>query len=139
MATKKKATKKQKKAAPKAAVPEATAPKKTPAKKVAPKKKAPVAAAVAAPDAAAKSSGQCGPPIKIESVNVKERKVLEKLNHGSEPQKISEIALCFKGKAQAVSWVRNSLRRPVRGGLVKQVDRGTYTLTAKGKKFIANA
>jgi len=88
------------------------------------------------------TSGQSGPSVKIEAVNTKEGKVLGALNHGSGQQKISEIAKgAFKGKvkSQANSWVRNSLRRLVRGGLVKQVSRGTYALTAKGKKFDASA
>lgn len=88
------------------------------------------------------ASGQSGPSVKIEAVNAKEGKVLSALNHGSGQQKISEIAKgAFKGKvkSQANSWVRNSLRRLVRGGLVKQVSRGTYALTAKGKKFDASA
>ena len=130
------------------AVPEETdegqddmATKKKTTKKVAKKKVTKKKVAVKAADAVETSSGQAGPPVKITKVNLKESKVIEQLNHGSEPQKISEIAKCFKGKskAQANSWVRNSLRRLVRGGLVKQVQRGTYTLTAKGKKFEASA
>jgi hypothetical protein len=115
--------------------------KKKTYKKVAKKKVAKKKVAVKAADAVETSSGQAGPPLQITKVNLKESKVIEQLNHGSEPQKISEIAKCFKGKskAQANSWVRNSLRRLVRGGLVKQVQRGTYTLTAKGKKFEASA
>jgi hypothetical protein len=106
-------------------------------KKTATKKK--VAKKAATP--AEVASGQSGPKVKITKVNAKEAKVLSQLNHGSDPLKISDIAKCFKGKtkAQANSWVRNSLRRLVRGGLVKQVSRGTYTLTAKGKKFEASA
>lgn len=114
----------------------ATKKKKT-TKKVAKKK----VAAKAAPAPSDAASGQSGPKVKITKVNAKEAKVIAQLNHDSDPQKITDIAKCFKGKvkSQANSWVRNSLRRLVRGGLVKQVSRGTYTLTAKGKKFEASA
>jgi len=123
-----------------------TTTKKTAAKKTAAKKaKKPAAAKVAkvetSDDAEVASSGQSGPAIKIVKINAKEAKVLEQLNHGSAPQTIEQIAVCFKGKSKAIanSWVRNSLRRPVRGGLVKNCARGTYGLTAKGKKFEAPA
>lgn len=117
--------------------------------KAAPKVKAPKAAKVAkaqaqAPVAGASgeapkkpSQGQKGSSLTLTKVNPNERQVLGKLNHGSGPQKITEIAKVFKnaGEAKANSWVRNSLRRLVRGGLVQQVGRGEYKLTAAGKKF----
>jgi hypothetical protein len=127
-----------------------TAAKKTTAKKAAAAKK-PAAKKPAAKKAAKKaasksngeqkdspSSGQSGPPVDLskKALNAKEAKVLAALCNGKSSQKIAELAAIFKGKAksQANSWVRNSLRRLVRGSFVEQVERGTYKATAKGKK-----
>ena len=139
------------KAAKKTTAKKAAAPKKAAAKKAAapkePKaKKAKAAKKSVPPKAAAKeapTTGQSGPPVDFgkKSLNQKETKVLSALNHGSGPRKISEIAEIWKsqGLDKANSWVRNSLRRLVRGGLVEQTERGTYRLTAKGKKHEASA
>lgn len=87
------------------------------------------------------SSGQSGPTVDLnkKKINPKEQKILAALNHGKGPQKIAELAAeAFGNKpsqAKANSWVRNSLRRLVRGGLVEQAARGTYKLTAKGKNY----
>lgn len=144
MSTKKAKAKKttEKKAAPK----KTAAPKKAAAKEPKPKKAKAAAAKKSVPPKAAKeapTTGQSGPPVDFgkKSLNQKETKVLSALNHGSGPRKISEIADIWKsqGLAKANSWVRNSLRRLVRGGLVEQTERGTYRLTAKGKKHEASA
>jgi hypothetical protein len=143
MSTKKAKAKKTtaKKAAPKkAAAKKAAAPKEPKAKKAkaAAKKSVPPKAAKDAP-----TTGQSGPPVDFskKSLNPKEAKVLGALNHGSGPRSIAEIAEIWKsqGLAKANSHVRNSLRRLVRGGLVEQVERGVYKLTAKGKKHEASA
>jgi DNA polymerase III gamma/tau subunit len=120
------------KAVAKPKTPKAAKPKKVKAAKVAKPKKA-----KAAGDAP--TTGQSGPPVDFskKNPNPKETRVLSALNHGSGPKTIGEIAdECWKslGKAKANSNVRNSMRRLVRGGLVEHCDRGTYKLTAKGKK-----
>lgn len=42
-------------------------------------------------------------------------------------------------KAQANSWARNALRRPLREGLVERVDLGVYRLTRKGRRQLEKA
>jgi Mn-dependent DtxR family transcriptional regulator len=52
------------------------------------------------------------------------------------PATIADIAKRFRradDDTQANSWVRNSVRKPVRLGLLKKTKRGTYALTSKGK------
>jgi len=108
-------------------------------KKVAKKKVAKKAAANGngAPKKAP-ASGQSGPSLdlKAKPLNLKEEKVLGALANGAGQLTLTELSALFKGKkkSQANSWARNSLRRLVRGGLVKKVGRGTYEATAKGKK-----
>lgn len=93
------------------------------------------------------TSGQSAPPIEdleYAKLNSKEQKVLECVagdNKGERKQKsLADVAEeCFvatqkRGKAQANSWVRNSLRRLVRGGWLEKVERGTYRITEKGRK-----
>lgn len=53
---------------------------------------------------------------------------------------LAEMAKRFRradNKAMANSWARNSVRRPTRLGLLKKSDRGTYSITAKGKAELA--
>jgi len=38
--------------------------------------------------------------------------------------------------ARANSWVRNSVRKPLKHGLITQVDTGTYKITTAGKKLV---
>lgn len=98
------------------------------------------------------TSGQSGPPIKLEfeKLNDKERKIVEYLDGaGTGPRSIITIprlaAVCFKAEAdseaQAASWVRNSLRRLVRGEWVEKFVRGSYRISQKGRmklKFVAD-
>jgi len=56
------------------------------------------------------------------------------------PSTIADIAKRFRradDDTQANSWARNSVRKPVRMGLLKKLKRGTYGLTAKGKQLVA--
>jgi hypothetical protein len=72
-------------------------------------------------------------------LNSKELAVLRQC--ASKPSTIEQIASRFRradDKAQANSWARNSVRKPVRLGLLKKLKRGTYGLTAKGKALIIN-
>jgi hypothetical protein len=136
-AAKKKTTTKAK-AAPKKAAKAAPKKKKAPAKKSNGAK----AAKGNGKPKSAPTSGQSGPPIDLseKGLNAKELKILSALCNGQGTMTIKELATeCFKGKAkaQANSWVRNSLRRPARAGLIEQVERGTYKATAKGKKHAA--
>ncbi len=125
-ATKKKATKKTRRLAP----------KKAPKKKRAPKK------------ATKASSGQSGPGLELalEKLNDREKRVVDALNgKGSGSREIFTIddlaESCWKSKsrAQANSWVRNSLRRLIRGGVVEKVERGQYRIADSGRKKLARA
>jgi hypothetical protein len=76
--------------------------------------------------------------MKTAKLNNKELAVLRQCAEA--PATLKEIAARFRraeDKTQANSWARNSVRRPVRMGLLKKVARGTYGITAKGKTFIA--
>jgi hypothetical protein len=56
------------------------------------------------------------------------------------PTTLKEMEKRFRradDNTQANSWARNSVRRPVRLGLLKKLKRGTYGLTAKGKQLVA--
>ena len=72
----------------------------------------------------------------IMELNTKEKAVVAVLRKGKE-LKIKDIARrAFKKKGagsrtKGNSWVRNSLRRPLSLGLVKQVGRGTYAMVAR--------
>jgi len=113
-----------KKAAAKKAPPKKTAEKKTP------------------------TSGQSAPSIELstDGLNTKEDKVFAALNGpGSGVRTILTIAelseTCFKsrGRRQANSWTRNSLRRLVQAGLVEKVARGKYRVSEAGRKKLARA
>lgn len=70
-------------------------------------------------------------------LNAKELAVLRQC--AEEPATLDQIAARFRRadtKAQANSWARNSVRRPLRMGLIKKVGRGTYNSTAKGRAFL---
>jgi len=76
--------------------------------------------------------------MKNKKLNNKEIAVLRAC--ADSPSTIADIAKRFRradDDAQANSWARNSVRKPVRMGLVKKVGRGTYGLTAKGKQLVA--
>jgi hypothetical protein len=94
------------------------------------------------------TSGQSAPLIElsVEGLNAKEAKVFHLLNgEGAGVRSIMTIAeiagTCFRsrGKKQANSWTRNSLRRLVQGGLVEKVERGKYRVTDAGRKKLARA
>lgn len=96
----------------------------------------------------APTSGQSGPALElsVEGLNSKEAKVFAALNgEGSGVRVVMTItdlaAECFKsrGKKQANSWTRNSLRRLVQGGLVEKVERGKYRVSEAGRKKLARA
>lgn len=76
---------------------------------------------------------------KSRPLNVKELAILRQCSEG--PATIVEMASRFrraKNKIQANSWARNSVRRPVRLGLLKKLERGSYGITAKGKTQLEN-
>lgn len=73
-------------------------------------------------------------------LNSKELAVLRQCAEGSAT--LEEIAKRFRradSAAQANSWARNSVRRPLRMGLLKKVGRGTYNSTAKGRELLVGA
>lgn len=94
------------------------------------------------------TTGQSAPPrddLAFEVLNPKERKVFIFLNGTGKGKRavkaLTEMAsACFgnKKKAQANSWIRNSLRRLVVGGWVEKVERGAYRVTEKGRKRYKN-
>jgi hypothetical protein len=139
---KKKAKKVTKKAAtktPKVKVAKAKAPKEKKAK-VPKEPKAAKAPKVKKPQAADGEKAWTKPvDFGKKKLNDKEQKVFAALNHGKGPQKVAELAVeAFDNKpsvAKATRLVLNGVRRLLRGGLAKQVARGTYELTGKGKDF----
>ena len=67
-------------------------------------------------------------------LNNKELAILRALAKG--PATLADMARRFRradGDDQANSWARNSVRKPLRLGLIRKVARGTYGLTAKGR------
>lgn len=67
-------------------------------------------------------------------LNNKELAVMRALVEG--PATLDEISRRFRRAekdGQANSWARNSVRKPLRLGLIRKVERGTYGLTAKGR------
>lgn len=94
------------------------------------------------------TSGQSGPSVELSAdrLNSKESKVFAALNDPGSGVRailtITELAgACFKsrGKRQANSWTRNSLRRLVQAGLAEKVDRGKYRVSDSGRKKLARA
>lgn len=91
-----------------------------------------------------------GKPLDHRSIklNHKELRVLSILcppiGSHRKPMTIADIAAALHwtkthGVAMATSWVRNSLRRPVRAGLVEhesELNDGTYIITDLGKRKI---
>ncbi len=121
--------------------------KKAPAKrekKAAKPKKAARQAATKTPKAPRKkrsgapTSGQSGPSLDLakDKLNDKEQKIVATLLGDANPMPINALATtCFSDQTQskANSWVRNSLRRLVRGKWVEKVGKGTYRVTDQGK------
>jgi len=73
-------------------------------------------------------------------LNAKELAALRQCAEGQAT--LDEIAGRFRRAettTQANSWARNSVRRPVRLGLLKKIARGTYNTTAKGREFLLAA
>lgn len=70
-------------------------------------------------------------------LNPKELAVLRACLEG--PTTLTDIGKRFrraKDDAQAHSHARNSVRKPVRLGLLKKAKRGTYAITAKGRAIV---
>lgn len=90
-------------------------------------------------------SGQSGPQIsnmKFEKLNSNEQKVLRMMAASdAKTLRIVEISGATferkEGPEKANSWVRNALRRLVRAGFVGKAERGTYKVTAAGRKVLA--
>ena len=73
-------------------------------------------------------------------LNSKELAVLRQCADG--PATLAEMSSRFRRAddgAQRNSWARNSVRRPMRLGLLRKLKRGTYGITAKGRDFIGNS
>lgn len=93
--------------------------------------------------AAHPSSGQSGPSVDLvrARLNDKEVRVVTVLAGDLNPVPINALATnCFADQAvgTANSWVRNSLRRLVRGRWVEKVGKGTYRLSDVGRgRFLA--
>lgn len=143
--TKKKAAAKKKAPAKKKAAKQSTA-KKAAAKKAPVKKKA--AKKTSAKKATKASSGQSGPSLDlpVEKISAKEMRVVELLNGSGSGTRtiytIEEMAgACWKSKSkkQSNSWVRNSLRRLIRSGVVEKVERGKYRISDAGRKKLARS
>ncbi len=80
------------------------------------------------------------PKSKKQQLNNKELAILRQCAEA--PATLKEMAKRFRradDDTQANSWARNSVRKPVRLGLLKKMKRGTYSLTAKGRTVIATA
>lgn len=80
------------------------------------------------------------PKSKKQQLNNKELAILRQCAEA--PATLKEMAKRFRradDDTQANSWARNSVRKPVRLGLLKKMKRGTYSLTAKGRAVIATA
>lgn len=74
---------------------------------------------------------------KKSGLNVKELAVLRACSDG--PATLEEMSKRFRradGSAQANSWARNSVRKPLRMGLLKKVGKGTYAATPKGRTLV---
>jgi hypothetical protein len=90
------------------------------------------------------SYGQKGGKLDLElsDLNAKERKLLGVFNpNGARGEyMIEHLAMVFgreaKNRMQAQSWVRNSLRRLVRGKLVEHVGDGTYRMTLMARAMV---
>ena len=90
-------------------------------------------------------SGQSGPPLELSysKLNEKEARLVSVLGAEVNPLPLNALAAtCWPDKAsstkdaernQANSWVRNSLRRLVRGKWVEKVGKGTYRLSDTGR------
>lgn len=81
--------------------------------------------------------GQSGPAIVPKRLNAKEVRVFDYLAKNRGEASISEMASGLwpkQGAAKANSWVRNSLRRLVRAGWVDRVGRGSFRISAAGRK-----
>jgi hypothetical protein len=95
------------------------------------------------------TTGQSAPhtDVKLDELNDKELKVLGAVNGKGEGSReeiaIPDLTKVFKNtaatKAQANSWVRNSLRRLVTGEYVEKLQRGLYRMTEKGRKRLSRA
>lgn len=85
------------------------------------------------------TTGQSGDEIDLSfgDMNADEQQVVSVLSESDGPMKILDIgteAGFGRDKAKAHLRVRNALRRPVCGNWVQKVDRGTYKLTAAGRR-----
>ena len=95
------------------------------------------------------TTGQSAPHVNVDldALNDKELKVLGAVNGKGEGAReeitIPNLTKVFKNtaatKAQANSWVRNSLRRLVTGEYVEKLQRGVYRMTEKGRKRLSRA
>lgn len=91
-------------------------------------------------------SGQSGPVIKgltFDDLNKKEKLLLGcfEVKGEREVRTIEQLAAeAFKTAAHSLkkanSWVRNSLRRPVRCGWLEKPEPGSYRLTPEGRKVV---
>jgi hypothetical protein len=117
---------------PKVAAEKAKAPKAPKPKKEKAAKPAKVAKQKASREVADSSEPREG------KLNAKELKVLSVLADDGGQLTIADLASKTfekkEGSDRANSWVRNSLRRLWRDGLIEKVDRGTYKSTVDGKK-----
>jgi len=96
-------------------------------------------------------SGQSGSlrDVPIETLNDKEKAVLARLNGSGKGARqtitISVLAMetnwtvSPESEAQANSWVRNCLRRLFLGSWVDKPKRGSYQISAKGRKRLKDA
>jgi hypothetical protein len=82
-------------------------------------------------------AGQSGDKIEvgISDLNAHEITVLHTLASAKYPASLDALAHdCFKGEQRGNSWVRNSLRKLVCGGLVEKTGPSSYRITMMGAK-----
>jgi hypothetical protein len=95
------------------------------------------------------TTGQSAPhhDLPVDDLNDKEMKLVSVINGKGEGARteitIPDLLKVFKSsaatKAQANSWVRNSLRRLVTGEFIEKTSRGVYRMTEKGRKRLTRA
>jgi hypothetical protein len=115
--------------------PPAKAPKP---EKVKPPKKTKAPKAEAGGEAPKSKQGQGGPALDVAyaDLNGNERRVLDLLLGDTEPRTLANMAAAAFARldpAQAGSWVRNALRKLVRGTWVEKVGKGEYRVTADAR------
>lgn len=77
------------------------------------------------------------PPVSLAelTLNPKQARVLAFMKKAKKATLTEMRHACAWKKGKDASWIRNSIRLPVKHKLIIKVDEGTYRLTAAGEKF----